>query len=329
MDPEATDRRVSDRGTVHLEVPDDADGTRLDRFLSDHIEGHTRSALRRMIVEGHVRVDGRTPSKPGLSLASGMAVEVEIPEPDPESPAPESVPLEIIHEDDDLLVVVKPAGMVVHPGHGRSSGTLVNALLGRGTKLSGLGGARRPGIVHRLDRETSGLLIVAKNDDAHLALSRAFASREIDKTYRVLVWGRPEPGKGTVERAIGRSRGDRTRMSVHVRGGRAARTHYRTLRTLPGFALLEVNLETGRTHQVRVHMQSIHHPVVGDTRYGGRMWKGVQDPVKRKTLRLFDRLALHAFALAFRHPASGKTMRFESPLPEDFENLIAVLERTG
>ncbi|MDX1390358.1 MAG: RluA family pseudouridine synthase, partial [Acidobacteriota bacterium] len=156
---------MSDRGTVHLEVPDDADGTRLDRFLSDHIEGHTRSALRRMIVEGHVRVDGRTPSKPGLSLASGMAVEVEIPEPDPESPAPESVPLEIIHEDDDLLVVVKPAGMVVHPGHGRSSGTLVNALLGRGTKLSGLGGARRPGIVHRLDRETSGLLIVAKNDD--------------------------------------------------------------------------------------------------------------------------------------------------------------------
>ncbi|MDX1389218.1 MAG: RluA family pseudouridine synthase [Acidobacteriota bacterium] len=317
---------MSERDTVRLEVPSDADGARLDRFLADHVAGHTRSAVRRWIVDGHVTVDGSKPSKPGLSLAPGMRVEVVIPEPEPGTPLPESVPLEIVHEDDDLVVVVKPAGMVVHPGHGRSSGTLVNALLGRGTALSRVGGPRRPGIVHRLDRETSGLLIVAKNDRSHHALSRAFAEREIEKTYRVLVWGHPDPGEGTIERAIGRSRGDRTRMSVHVRGGRAARTHYRTLRRLPGFTLLDVDLETGRTHQVRVHMQSIHHPVVGDTRYGGRMWKGVQDPTQRKALRTFDRLALHAFALRFRHPTTGMSQRFESPLPAEFENLLAVLE---
>jgi 23S rRNA pseudouridine1911/1915/1917 synthase len=320
---------VNDGARVTLEVPDEAEGSRLDRFLADRVEGRTRSALRRLILDGRVRVNGDPPSKPGLALAPGMIVEIDIPETERDEALAETIPVDVLFEDDDLLVVNKPAGMVVHPGHGRTSGTLVNALLGRGTRLSALGGPRRPGIVHRLDRETSGLLLVAKNDRTHLALSRAFARREIHKTYRALVWGRLDPPDGSIERAIGRSRTDRTRMSVRVRGGRSASTHYRTLAALSGFTLIEIDLETGRTHQIRVHMQSIHHPVVGDTRYGGRMWKGIQDPIRRKTLREFDRLALHALALELVHPTSGETVRFEAPFPEEITRLIAVLEQTS
>jgi len=312
-------------GTVHLTVPDEAEGTRLDRFLSEQVQSRTRSFLERLIREGHVQVDGRAAPKPGLGLRAGMRVRVEIPAPLPDRPLPEAIPVEVRHEDDHLLVVVKPAGLVTHPGHGCQTGTLVNALLGLRTSLAPAGGSRRPGIVHRLDRETSGLMVVAKTDPAHLALSRSFALREVEKRYVALVWGRLDPPEGTVDRKIGRSRTHRTRMSVSATRGRTAVTHYRTRNTLTGFTLLTIEIETGRTHQIRVHLQSLHHPVVGDSRYGGRGWNQVLDPIRRKALKEFDRLALHASELAFPHPATGENLRFHAELPSDFQELVSVL----
>ncbi len=312
-------------GVFRLEVPPDRAASRLDVFLAALLSGSSRSALRRLILDGRVRVDGRPASKPGLALRAGSRVEIEIPEPPPPRPAPETIPVEVIHEDDDLLVVAKPAGLVVHPGHGRRSGTLVNALLGRGTPLAPAGGADRPGIVHRLDRETSGLLLVAKTDAAHRALAAAFARREIEKTYAALVWGRPRPPCGTIDRPIGRSRGDRTKMSVGAPRGRPAVTVYRTVATPPGFALLEVDLVTGRTHQIRVHLTSAGHPIVGDSRYGGRPWRGLPDRRKRAAIEGFRRLALHASRIALAHPVTGRRVRFEAPLPPDFERLLEAL----
>jgi 23S rRNA pseudouridine1911/1915/1917 synthase len=313
--------------TLSLVVPDEADGTRLDRFLSTRLTERSRSALGRLIREGQVCVDGRPAGKPGLALKPGMHVVVQIPSSPSDGPMPESIPLEVLHEDTQLVVLSKPAGLVVHAGAGQRSGTLVNALIGRGTTLAPAGGRERPGIVHRLDRGTSGLLVVAKTDDAHRALSRMFAQREVQKSYRALVWGRPHPEEGRVERAIGRSRSNPTKMTIGASRGRRrpALTIYRTEEALPGFALLEVQPMTGRTHQIRVHLQSIHHPIVGDDRYGGRPWRGVLDPLKRKALREFDRLALHASDLAFRHPESGCMMRFHSPLDADLEALLTTL----
>jgi len=223
--------------------------------------------------------------------------------------------------------VDKPAGLTVHPGHGCPEGTLVNGLLGRGVCLSSVGAPDRPGIVHRLDRGTSGLLVVAKTDAAHHALARAFAERTVRKRYVALVWGHPRPESGSIAREIGRSRRDPTKMAVGSTRGRKRRatTGYRTIEALRGFALLDVEPETGRTHQIRVHLESIHHPIVGDDRYGGRAWRGVQDPLKRRALRSFDRLALHAAELELPHPASGRTVRFRAPLPADLEQLLAVL----
>jgi 23S rRNA pseudouridine1911/1915/1917 synthase len=238
------------------------------------------------------------------------------------------MPLDVEYEDDHLIVIRKPAKLIVHPGHGNRTGTLVNGLLGRGTRLSSIGGPDRPGIVHRLDRNTSGLLVVAKSDRAHRALAAAFAGREVEKTYHALVWGKPDPAEGVIERSIGRSRRDRTAMSVHAPRGRHAVTRYVTVERLQGFALLEIGLQTGRTHQIRVHLQSIHHPVVGDDRYGGRQWKSVQDPVKRSALRRFDRHALHASELGFTHPVTGQDLRFRIGLTADIRDLLEVLRRT-
>jgi 23S rRNA pseudouridine1911/1915/1917 synthase len=279
-----------------------------------------------MIDSGRVLVDGRPAAKAGLVLSPGMEVLVELPAPDPGTPpAPEPIEVDIAFEDEHLVVVRKPAGLVVHPGAGRKSGTLVNALAGRGVPLALAGGRDRPGIVHRLDADTSGLLVVAKTDEAHRELVRAFAERRVTKRYVALVWGRPDPEEGTIETSIGRSRGDPTRMSVHSRRGRPARTTYRVIESLPGFSLLRVGIETGRTHQIRVHLQSIHHPVVGDTRYGGQQGKGVRSLRKRRALQGFGRLALHAAELAFPHPVTGKNVRVRAALPEDLEDLLSVL----
>ncbi len=313
---------------VRIDVPESSAGTRLDVFLAASLAERTRSAARRLVLEGCVIVDGRAARKPGVIVQRGMSVEVHLPPPPSPVPLPEPIPIEVVHEDDHLLVVNKPAGLVVHPGHGRSRGTLVNALLGRGTRLAPAGGADRPGIVHRLDRETSGLLVVAKTDEAHRALASAFARREVSKTYLALVWRHPRPAEGTIEQAIGRSRSDPTRMSVRSPRGRPATTAYRILESLPGFALLEVRLVTGRTHQIRVHFQSRQHPVVGDTRYGGQPWAGLRDATKRAAIRDFRRLALHASELRFLHPATRREIHLRSPLPPEFEALLAILRRT-
>ncbi len=316
-------------GSRDFTVPPGSAGTRLDRFLAEVIEDRTRSFLRRLIVAGEVTVDGEAVTKPGTPVRPAMEIRVHIPAQADGPPLPEKIPLQVIHEDDDIIVVVKPAGMVVHPGHGRRGGTLVNALLGRGVALPSTGAPDRPGIVHRLDRETSGLLVVAKTASAHDNLARAFERRLVRKRYQALVWGHPDPPAGRIELPIGRSRSNPLMMSVRATRGRrrAAVSTYETMEVVPGFALLSISPETGRTHQIRVHMQSINHPIVGDARYGGRGWRGVQDGVKKNAIRRFERLALHACDLAFAHPAGGGELRFRAPLPPDFEELLIKLRK--
>ena len=312
---------------VRFEVgPGDA-GERLDRFLATRLEGRTRSFLRKLILDGCVQIDGLPASKAGRSLERRSVVELRLPEEPSDAPRGEAIPLDVLHEDDDLLVLDKAAGLVVHPGHGNREGTVVNALLGRGVKLASVGGPDRPGIVHRLDQGTSGLLLVAKSDTAYRALSTAFADRRIQKRYRALVWGRPDPPGGTISRSIARSRTNRVKMSTEEPRGRAAVSHFRTQESFPGFALLDVRPETGRTHQIRVHLESIHHPIVGDARYGGRLWKGLRDPLKRKAVREFQHLALHAARLTLDHPITGERVTFAAPLPARFEALLQVLRR--
>jgi 23S rRNA pseudouridine1911/1915/1917 synthase len=310
-----------------LEVPPEATGLRLDRFLADRLPEFSRAFLQRCIGDGRVLVDGHAVTKSGASLRGATSVVVDLPSPPPEALEPESIPIDLAFEDEHLAVVLKPAGLVVHPGHGRRTGTLVHALLGRGIALAPAGGRDRPGIVHRLDRETSGLLVVAKTDAAHRALTTAFAERRVRKTYAALVWGRPDPAEGTIDRAIGRSRTDPTKMSVRVPRSRAreATTIYRTAESLPGFTLLRIDLVTGRTHQIRVHFASIGHPVVGDTRYGGNPWKSLRSPASRAALGAFHRLALHAAHLELRHPVTDEPLAFDAPMPADFSHLLEVL----
>jgi 23S rRNA pseudouridine1911/1915/1917 synthase len=310
--------------TFSITVPRASEGQRLDRFLSSEVSGQSRSALRRFILEGLVTVDEQPVLKPGFALKAAMSVVVRFPPPPSDSPLPEDIPIEVVHQDRHIVVVAKPAGLVVHPGHGRLTGTLINALLGLGIRLSPIGAPDRPGIVHRLDLETSGLIVVAKSAEAHEALATAFAERRVKKRYSALVWGHPDPTAGRIEVAIGRSRANPVKMAVHSTRGRrrVAVSTYETIEHMPGFSLLAVSPETGRTHQIRVHMQSINRPIVGDGRYGGRAWRNVRDPLKRKALRNFERLALHASDLEFLHPATGEKVSFHAPRPPEFEALL-------
>jgi 23S rRNA pseudouridine1911/1915/1917 synthase len=312
---------------VHLQVSSDGEGVRLDTFLAQQVPDLTRSAWKRHIEESLVRVDGVATAKPGLALKAGMAVDTTIPQPQATSLEGEAIAIEVVHEDDDIAVIVKPAGIVTHPGHGALTGTLVHALLGRGMPLAPAGGTQRPGIVHRLDKDTSGLMVIAKTDAAHRALASMFAKREVSKTYRALVWGRPQPTSGTIDEAIGRSRNDPTKMTVHAPRGRAATTIYRTVEPLNGFALLDIDLVTGRTHQIRVHFAAKHHPVIGDTRYGGAPWKRLRDPRRRAVVSAFARLGLHAAKLAFAHPITGTPLAFAAPIPADFAELVSELRK--
>jgi 23S rRNA pseudouridine1911/1915/1917 synthase len=314
---------------LRVAVPVEAAGARLDAFLAAQEFALTRSAWKRQIEGGRVFVDGRVMDRPAFALKPGMAVTASVPADEPWALVPEAIPLEVVYEDAHLAVVVKPAGLVVHPGHGRRTGTLVHALLGRGMALAPAGGSARPGIVHRLDKDTSGLVIVAKTDAAHAALSGMFARREVKKTYRALVWGRPAPPSGTIDDTIGRSRRDPTRMAVRAPRARSATTIYRTLERLPGFSDLEIDLVTGRTHQIRVHFAARRHPVVGDSRYGGAPWRTMRDTAKRDAIAAFPRLALHAASIAFEHPVTGAGVRLAAPLPEAFAQLLAVLRRAS
>jgi len=298
----------------------DRAGERLDVFVTRRLPELTRSRVRRLIDEGMVTIDGRLPAKAGAPLEPGQRVHVTLPPPEPLAPAPEAIPLRVVYEDADLLVVDKPAGLAVHPAPGHPSHTLVNAVLARCPELSRAGGEGRPGIVHRLDKDTSGLIIVAKNDAAHLALARQLKEREVEKTYLALVEGRLSPAEGVIDAPLGRHPRHRKKMAV-VAGGRAARTRYRVLREIDGRSLVEVRPETGRTHQVRVHFASIGHPVAGDALYGRRATPG--SPAGRAGLR---RQFLHAQRLAFRHPRTGERLELEAPLPQDLAQALAELE---
>lgn len=310
---------------LRLDVPTEAAGTRLDAFLAAHHQAVSRSVWKHLIEDGRVAVDGKSTAKAGFALKPGMVIDAAIPDPEPSTLTGEPIPIELVHEDEHLAVVLKPAGLVVHPGHGARRGTLVHALIGRGLPLAAAGGVERPGIVHRLDKDTSGLLLIAKTDAAHRALSRMFARREIEKTYLALVWGRPQPAAGRIDDAIGRSRRDPTKMAVRAPRSRAATTIYHTEEALPGFTLLTIGLVTGRTHQIRVHFASLRHPVIGDTKYGGQPWKAMQDPGRRALLTSFPRLALHAAKLALAHPVTGEPLSFSAPLPADVAGLLSAL----
>ncbi|MEE9274477.1 MAG: RluA family pseudouridine synthase [bacterium] len=306
----------------------EAGAPRLDAFLVDRLPHLSRSRLQALIRTGRVRVDGAPPAKTGQSLAPGARIEVEIPPPSPSGLAAEDIPLDVRFEDAHLLVVNKPPGVVVHPGAGRRKGTLAAALLHhcRGA-LSGIGGVERPGIVHRLDKDTSGLLIVAKSDPAHRRLSADLKARRIRRGYLALVRGSPDREEGTVDAPIGRHTVHRSEMAVR-KGGRRAVTRYRVRERFVGAALLEVSLETGRTHQIRVHLRHIGLPVLGDPVYGAarlpswrrggpRLAEGSGVPIARQ--------ALHAFRLHFPHPISGEAKAFEAGPPEDFLAALAAL----
>jgi 23S rRNA pseudouridine1911/1915/1917 synthase len=280
-------------------------GLRLDQALARLMPEESRSRLARLIEEGHVRVDGAEVAA-RRKVRSGESVEVALaPRPAGGAAQPEAIGLAVVHEDDDIVVIDKPAGLVVHPGSGNWSGTMLNALLHHSPAAAGL---PRGGIVHRLDKETSGLLVVARNEPAQAALVRQLQARTVKRTYLAVARGRIEQG-GTVDKPIGRHRVHRTRMAV-VPGGKPAVTHFRVREKLPAHTLLECELETGRTHQIRVHLASLGHALEGDPVYGGR------GP------RLFGRQALHAWKLAFAHPRTGDTVRFESPLPADLRGLL-------
>lgn len=286
---------------------------RLDVRLSRET-GMTRSRVETLIREGRAQVNGAVEKKPGRKVGETDAVSLDVPPPVAAEAQPEDIPLEILYEDDDLAVVVKPCGMVVHPAAGNEDGTLVNALLFHLKNLSGIGGALRPGIVHRLDKDTSGLLLVAKNDATHAALSDALKARTIHKTYRAVARGAIKEPTGVVEAPIGRSPKDRKKMAI-VPDGRYARTEYRVLEPLRGATLVDVNLITGRTHQIRVHFASIGHPLLGDPLYGGKNQPSV------------CRLMLHARRIEFTHPATGRTMVFEAPEPPEFLQEVEKLRK--
>jgi 23S rRNA pseudouridine1911/1915/1917 synthase len=302
-------------------VDESGDHERLDRFLASRLPELSRARLQSLIASGLVRLDLHE-ARPASRLKAGQEIEVRVPEPIAAEPAPEEIPLRVVHEDRWLLVIDKPPGLVVHPGAGVLSGTLVNALLHHARDLSGVGGVLRPGIVHRLDRGTSGLIVVAKDDVTHRALATAFASRKVRKEYLALVLGVPKRAQGTITASIGRDPVHRKRMSVRSPKGRDARSTYSTEETFPGAALLRVGLHTGRTHQIRVHLASIGHPVAGDVTYGGDRLPHNLPQKSRDALLSLRRPALHAAHLGFAHPAIGAWTDFESPLPGDIEEVL-------
>jgi len=302
---------------VALIIGPDHAGERLDRYLAGAMPGLSRSQAQRLIEDGHVQVAGRQ-AKANLALKDGDQVNVELQAPIPTSAQPEDIPVPVLYEDADLLVVNKPAGMVVHPAAGHSSGTLVNALLHHVDDLSGIGGELRPGIVHRLDKGTSGVMVVAKHDAAHEALSRQFADREVEKEYVALVWGVVQAGR-RIDLPIGRDPNDRQKMSARSRRARSAVTRITRAQHLRGVTLCQVAIATGRTHQIRVHLNAIGHPIVGDATYGGVRARVAQD--LRPVLRL-GRPFLHAARLAFTHPTDGRAMNFEAPLPDDLQQVL-------
>jgi 23S rRNA pseudouridine1911/1915/1917 synthase len=317
--------------TLKISVPQDTLGTRIDLFLSQEDLGLSRSFIHKLILDKNVLVDKRT-VKPSHKLKGGEQIQIEVPPLEKPSVEPENIPLDIVYEDSDLLVVNKKAGMVVHPAVGNYSHTLVNALLFHCKDLSGINGVIRPGIVHRLDKDTSGLLVVAKNDLAHLGLAEQIKNRTLLREYNAIIWGHMPVNEGTIEAPIGRALKDRKKMAVTRVKGRESLTLYRVLERFGICDLLSIRLKTGRTHQIRVHLSHLNHPVLGDPEYGGRQkWlKGIYDqerPLAQKLLNLIERQALHAKKLGFIHPRTKEYQEFDSNLPEDMSNVLSDLHK--
>jgi 23S rRNA pseudouridine1911/1915/1917 synthase len=316
-------------GSCQLHAGDEHAGERLDRFLADQLTELTRSQVKRLIDDGQVSVAG-TVVKAGLKLRGGEAVQVVLPDPEPVEALPEAIPLVVLYEDPHLIVIDKPAHMVVHPAPGHRGGTLVNALLHHCQDLSGIGGALRPGIVHRLDKDTSGVMVSTKDDATHQLLGRQFKAHTICRRYRALVHGLVQNQQGTIDRAIGRHPSQRLKMSGSARRGRRAVTHWEVLRRYDRdrLTLLELTLETGRTHQIRVHLAEMNLPVVGDPLYGSeRQGRGLTDPVLRRLVGQLHRQFLHACRLGFVHPHNGQSLEFASPLPPELQGIIDYLEQ--
>jgi 23S rRNA pseudouridine1911/1915/1917 synthase len=324
-------------GTIRQAVAADSHaGWRLDRFLTALLPEFSRARLQQLIGEGAVTLALRKVEDPNHRVKGGDIYTVAVPPARPTRPQGQDIPLSVIYEDRDLIVIDKPAGLVVHPAAGNPDGTLVNALLAHcGEDLIGIGGEARPGIVHRLDKDTSGLLVAAKNERTMGSLAKQFANHTIERAYHALVWGTPRASSGSIESQIGRSQFDRKRMAVLRSGGKTARTNYRVLEKFgpsdrPFASLIECRLETGRTHQIRVHLTHLGHPLIGDPQYGR-----IRQPPRARTSAEeaayaaaagFSRQALHAFVLGFHHPGINKLMRFEAPWPADFATLEAALK---
>jgi 23S rRNA pseudouridine1911/1915/1917 synthase len=323
--------RETDARSFSIVAGSEADGKRLDRFLADASGGLSRSRVKALIEQGHIRRNGQTAIDPAEAVRPGITYALNLPPAQPATPPAQSIAFPILYEDADLIVLDKPAGLVVHPAPGNQDGTLVNALLAHcGDQLTGVGGERRPGIVHRLDKDTSGIMVVAKTQLANTALTAAFAARDIDRAYLTLVWGLPNPLAGNIQGDVGRDSRDRKRMAVVTRNGKPALTYYRTLRAWSAsVAYLECRLATGRTHQIRVHLASRGNPVVGDPLYLRRvpaLARALPEPVRRRLLD-FPRQALHAARLGFAHPRSGRALSFATEPPADMAGLIAALDR--
>lgn len=311
--------------TQLLTVEPDQAGLRLDSFLASHLKDISRTRVQHAIQDGDILIN-QLVSKPSYRLRDGDQIEIDLPEPPPVELIPEAIPLSIIYEDDDLIVVDKPAGMVVHPGAGIESGTLANALVYHFNSLSKVAGSIRPGIVHRLDKDTSGLLVVAKNDLAHQRLSDQFREREVFKMYIALVYGRVSKERGEIEARIGRGTHNRTRMAVLKGGaGRPAHTIYEVAQRYQDFTLLRVQIKTGRTHQIRVHLAHIGHPVAGDASYASGRNNSIPNVVIKRAVQSLGRQFLHSTELAFNHPRSGERHEFNSPLPPELAALLAHL----
>jgi 23S rRNA pseudouridine1911/1915/1917 synthase len=317
---------------LKLRVPEDLEGLRLDIFCARKIADRTRSYFTRLASSGHISVDGRQ-VKPSFNVKRGMKVEIELVEPPPIEAAAEEIPLDIVFEDDRIAVINKPAGMVVHPAAGNYEGTLVNALLHHfGKSIGEQPDKIRPGLVHRLDKDTSGLLLVAKDQMALAFLQGELKERRIKRQYTSICWGQPDPPRGTVDLPIGRSERDRKKMTVNPRVGREAITHYEVTEDFGIAALVSLRLQTGRTHQIRVHLSYLGHPLVGDPSYGGRAkyikrLDGKERRAATELLGILGRQALHASSLEFPHPADRKTMKFECDLPGDMLEALEYLRR--
>ncbi len=322
---------TTDKAETHRFTADEADaGERIDRLLAARLPEISRSRLKSLIEAGCLSVGGGTIDQPSYRVKPGQNLVLTVPGPLDATPQAQAIALDILFEDSDLIVIDKPAGMVVHPAPGNPDRTLVNALIAHcGEGLTGIGGARRPGIVHRLDKDTSGVMVAAKSEPAHRGLVNAFAERDIERAYLALVWGLPKPRAGKIEGNIGRSPNNRKKMAVLKRGGRPAGTRYRVIEELAGgqVSLVECRLMSGRTHQIRVHLAHIGHPVLGDALYGRAgetRLKRLPAPA-RAALKALGRQALHARTLGFRHPVSGAVLNFESELPPEIRDVIGAL----